>query len=229
VALVLGIVVWIGFSGRPNPPTIVSNASPPASAEPASPDPRATADQRATPIPSALGSPAASPSAAPTAAPSPADFYVISGLAGRETFRTELRQIYPGYLAGQYWLSDPPVGEVLAFEITPPRGATRSPNDALGTWLLNMDELASNHRAGLEGRRAEVAPRPGQVDAPLPVRRGFEIHVSVRLAFNEVAAIDFEIHLRQPPERESIGDDGILGCRGFSTCFLVPEPANVRR
>jgi len=148
---------------------------------------------------------------------------VISGIAGTETFTTELRQVYPGYLAGQYWLSDPPEVELLAFEIGPRQGAARSRNDGLGAWLLNMDELASNHRAGLEGRRAEVAPRPRQVDAPLPVRRGFDIHISVRLAFNEVAAIDFELHLRRPPEREPIGDDGILGCRAFSSCFWAAD------
>ena len=224
VAAVLGVVVWIGFSGRPNPPPIVANASPPASAEPASSDPRAATDAPDTPVPSELDSPTASPSTGPTVAPSAAgDSYVISGIAGTETFTTELRQVYPGYLAGQYWLSDPPEGELLAFEITPPRGAARSRNDGLGAWLLNMDELASNHRAGLEGRRAEVAPRPRQVDAPLPVRRGFDIHISVRLAFNEVAAIDFELHLRRPPEREPIGDDGILGCRAFSSCFWAAD------
>ena len=34
--------------------------------------------------------------------------------------------------------------------------------------------------------------------------------------------------LRQPPERESIGDDGILGCRAFSSCFWAADGGDVR-
>ncbi len=93
---------------------------------------------------------------------------------------------------------------------------------------MNMEELASNHRAGIEGHKDTVPARPRQLDAPLPIRRGFDIHISVRLAFNEVAAIDFQVHLQQRPEREPIGDDGILGCRAFSSCFWAADGGDVR-
>lgn len=222
VAAALAVVVWVGISGRPTPPPIVADALPTPSAS------TSAAVATASPLPLELPGPTPALAPDPTPAAEPGDHYLINGLAGRTSFSTALREVSPDYLAGQLWLSDPPEGELLAFEISPPRTAARSPGDTLGTWLVNMDELASNHRAGISGHQDSVPARPRLIDAPLPIRRGFDIQISVRLAFNEVAAIDFEILLRQPPEREPIGDDGILGCRAFSSCFWAADGGDVR-
>ncbi len=144
----LALVVWVGMSGRPSPPPTVADASPTASALPS------TVVETASPLPSEALQP--TPSRSPAVAVG--DYYLINGLVGRTSFSTELREISPDYLAGQLWLSDPPDGELLAFEISPPRTAA----------------------------------------------------------------------LRQPPERESIGDDGILGCRAFSSCFWAADGGDVR-
>ena len=97
----LAAVVWVGFSGRPGPPHLVADASPTPSAVPST--------TRPTPLPQPTERPrpTTTPLASATPTPAAAALYLINGLAGQTSFSSELREVSPGYLFGQYWLTDP--------------------------------------------------------------------------------------------------------------------------
>lgn len=216
-ALATGIaltgVVAVAVVGRPPPPAPV----------PVPPSPVAVR----SPTPTAAEAPLASPDHPAPAEPSTASprpravgSYVIAGLIGGTSFRTQLVESAPG--SGEFWaryaLPDPVLRDgTLAFEITPSPTSARSRGDTLGVFLLDLESLAANHRSGLEGYRAVVNGRPALAGAPLPVRNGFELSVSVALAFDYVATVEFGLHVVRA--RASLqGNDGVIGCLPLETC-----------
>jgi hypothetical protein len=210
VALVA--VVLVAVTGRapapappPSPPVAVLLSPTPTRAQEPTPTPNQTPIAPMSPTPRPAG----------------VAVYVIAGLIGGATFRTELVEMAPdlGLFSAQYTVPDPVLRSgTLAFEITPDPTAPRSRGDTLGVFLLDLESLAANHRSGREGHRAEIAGRPALVDAPLPVRRGFELSVSVALAFDHVATVDFQLSLTQQRRASLEGNDGVIGCLPLETC-----------
>ncbi len=206
----LAIVVLVAVAGR-------GPAPPPAPNQEAIAVPVASREAPvATPVQAA---PSATPR--PTAGAAATGVYIIAGLIGGSTFRAELVESASdsGTYEARYTVPDPVVrGGTLAFEITPSPTGVRSRGDTLGVFLLDLEALAANHRTGREGHRAVVAGRPTVVDAPLPVRAGFVLSVSVALAFNHVAVVEFELQV-DPLLRASLeGNDGVIGCLPLKTC-----------
>lgn len=156
------------------------------------------------------------PPAEPTPTPQPlppiaplTERYVVAGTVGAEQFRTQLVEVKPGYLAGEYWLASPPDGDELFFRFARRVPRSSAGRDVIGRWNLGLDVLSSDQRAGLEQVIASAPPRPRMLAAPVPIQRGYELHVSVRLAFNEVAVVYFEMVLG--PTRRILGEDGLIG------------------
>ena len=211
-AVALIAVVWIGVSGR-------ATAPPPVPSRPAALTPSQI--RAVPPEPITTPDPAATPRVSPAPSPSrPAAAYVIAGLIGGADFRTKLVETAPGGAAfSAHYLVPNPVlrSGTLAFEITPALTVDRSRGDTLGVFLMDLETLAANHRTGLEGYTAEIAGRPRLLDAPLPVRRGFDLRVSVKSALGYVAMVDFQLQVVQD-HASARGNDGIVGCLSFSTC-----------
>jgi hypothetical protein len=203
----LAAVVWVGFAGRPAPvPQLAAVDPTPRLTPPTASPPTAVPTEAATPPPNPRAEPSSQPSG-----------YVINGVVGTTTFNVPMVQGPSGALSAQYRVPSPPQGSSLAFEITPLRGPDDAPLVNLGAWVVSLDRLAGDVRGGTQGYHATVDPRPTQLQAPLPIRRGFGVHVSVQLAQDHIAVIDFAVNVA--PRREPIGDDGIVGCRAYATCL----------
>lgn len=209
VAGVLLAVVWIGTTGN-STPSLPSPAVP-------MPSPVAQGQSSTPPI-----TPAAEPSLAaptpqgPATTPRPrallANRYVAIGAVGGERLRAELIEVSPGVLTGQYWLSDRPSGDELAFEIVEVEKVgpwTYMQAGSIGAWNLSLEELAGNHRSGHEPLTVTVAARPGLLGAPPLIERGYELGVYVRLTFDDVAVVDF--HVEVGPAERPKSEDGVPG------------------
>ncbi len=221
-ALVLIGVVWVGTSGKPATPV-------------PSPAPVAQASATGTPqAPITPGTPvgaSASPAVLrPTEPPTPAPTSVLggqyalvaAGSVGNEIFGVAFSEARPGVFVAEHWTQSPPTSDVLEFEITDVRrrpGLARTAS--VGGWSLSLAELAGNARAGASVLTATAPARPRLTRAPLPVRRGFELEVSVRLAFQEVAVVYFRLRVGEKVRNQVQGDDGFMGCRGFGPCDSV--------
>ena len=203
VAGALVAVMWIGMSDRSTPPAV---PIPIAQARPSTAPATGSAPE---PSPAADVSP--SPLATPRPTATPSDRYVATGTIGGEVFRAPLDEIKDGHLTGQYWLRDRPQGDDLAYEIVQLEKVEPwnfSQVATVGAWSHSLAELAANHRGGVEPVTARIQARPGWWGGPRPIRRGYELRVSVRLTFDDVAVVYFDMQLGKT--RPTMGDDGIF-------------------
>ncbi len=216
-------VVWVGTSGKP------------AATPVPSPVPLARVSSTGTPQARITARPTAAASASPVVlrppqAPTPAPTSVLdgdqalvaTGSVGDESFELAFTEARPGVFVAEHWTHSPPTSDVLEFEITdvrrrPGLGRTSS----VGGWSISLAELAGNARAGTSVLTATAPARPRLTRAPLPVRRGFALEVSVRLAFQEVAVVYLRIRVGEKVRNQVQGDDGFMGCRGFLSCDHV--------
>lgn len=199
---VLTVVVWLGMSGRSNQPPAVADVQPPTSTPPTS----APSIAAATPTPT-LDSQSL-PDFLPQSRPA-VGRYVLGGRVGGARFKIELVEQEPGRLTGQYWPVSPPAGNRLVVRLLEVAPAGDEEATRVGRWRLGLDELAGDHRSGEGPFTISVPPRPAMLGAQLARQRGYELRVSVRLAFNEVAVIDFDLALGSG--RRVVGDDGVMG------------------
>ena len=203
----LMVVVTIAVAGRPEPSKI---ANPLADSGPSSTPSASPILTPNTPEPSPTPSASRTLPRTPAPAIAAGARYVATGTAAGQAFHADLVELMPGVFTGQYWLPDRPRDDELTFDIImlDDSGALSRKRSRIGAWTLSLYELADNHRAGQESVAASVAARPKLFGAPQPIQRGYELGVYVRLTFDDVKVIDFEMNLG--PRRKLTGDNGIL-------------------
>ena len=203
VAGALVAVVWVGMSDGSTPPavpipvaqaplgsvTATGSAPEPSSADDVSPSPLATSRPTAT----------------------PSDRYVAAGTIGSEEFRAPLDEVENGHLTGRYRLRQRPQSDELTYEIVQLEKVGQwnfSEVATVGAWSHSLAELAANHRSGVEPVTGRIRARPRWWGGPRPIRRGYELRVSVGLTLDDVAVVFFDMQLGQT--RPTMGDDGIF-------------------
>ena len=213
LAGVLGVVVWIGISGRP-PPVPASRASDVAQVPSAIRS--APAKTAATPAP------LISPTPEPTATPQPAiasieadDLSIVATLGNRQ-FMTWLRPLKQGHLSGTFRMPIPVPAKEGTLELeqvwrtveqvwrTPSHDAWTT----LATWDLSLESLSAAGGREYVVLDRTMPARPNVRDVTLLVARGYRITVRAQSGIPRGL---ITIDIQMAAGRQLVGNDGIFG------------------
>lgn len=223
VAGVLGLVVWIGISGRPAP--VVPASLGPDLAQVSSPSPSTTAAAVATPVAVTTPAPVISPTPRPAVTPRPGaafvatDHYSVVATIGNRQFITMLEQTEEGRLSGILSVPIPPPATNGTLELAQVWSTVS--HDAfltLAKWDLRLESLsAASGREYLVLDRSVPARRTLR-NVPAPVTSGYTITVRAQSGiYRGLLSVD----IRVGPNRQLVGDDGIFGS---SVVAQLPMP-----
>jgi hypothetical protein len=169
VAVVLVAIVWVGISGRPNPPPI--SAIPPVATAAAPSGGLGLSSARpdtAVPTPDVTRAPT----------PEPPETYGASLAMGNVRYVTILSELQPGHLTGELHFPSPPLWPTGTFTFSElwhdgqVEGAV-----AIDEWAIDLQALASATRTAATLVEASVPAQRSLLGVPPPVTSGYEINV----------------------------------------------------
>lgn len=214
IALVLGLVAWIGMSGPSATIAPASRAPDVAQLSNATPEATAEAVATAQPLTSPVPTP---PSTAPTAEASiERDDLSIVAKIGRRQFLTWLRPVKHGHLSGSFRMPFPPPATEGTLELeqvwrTVEQAWKKPSHDAwatLATWDLHLESLSAASEREYVVLDRIVPARPTVEDLSMLVTRGYRITVRAHSGVpHGVVTVDVEMAAGRRLE----GNDGIFG------------------
>jgi hypothetical protein len=219
---VLGIVVWVGISGRPAP--VVPASLRPEVAQVASPSPSAIAQSTATTEP--MISPTPEPAVTPRASPAfPATYgYGVVATLGNRQYMALLNETEGGNLSGVFRVPIPPPATNGTLELAQVWSTVS--NDGwvtINTWDLLLGSLSAASGREYVVLDRSVRPHRTLPNAPAPVNRGYKITVRAQSGISPgVVSVDILLG----PGGQIVGG-GEPSAR--SDCFWTGRPPPPRR
>ena len=213
VALVLGIIVWVGASNRPPAPLapVAASTQGVEVADVASEPTTASAE----PTPASTEPPP--PSVAPRSSPAPRgldDVFAITVSNEDGSYTSFLDELERGHLSGEVHVPIfliKPVTTIVFQQLLAPW----SPSEpvVISQWDARTKRLGDiRNPVRLIVNAAVAADYSASGDLPRPARQGFWLRAGIHL---EDGVGTFEIDVRVGPEQQLIGrNDGLFGPRG---------------